>query len=116
MLSAKWRIFRKPIKANIDLVENIVKATLCLHNYLRLTENASYPPQGFVDSEDSSGNIIPGDQRNASDLGLKNLRNLSGNRYTNESADARINLMEYFNNEGFVPWQLDYVRRCGRAK
>ena len=61
MLSAKWRIFRKPIKANIDLVENIVKATLCLHNYLRLTENASYPPQGFVDSEDSSGNIIPGD-------------------------------------------------------
>ena len=115
ILAAKWRIFRRPIKSNVNLVENIVKATVCLHNYLRLTENASYTPQGFVDSEDISGNIIPGDWRNSSDLGFKKLRNISGNRYTNESADTRLNLMEYFNNEGSVPWQLDYVRRCGRA-
>lgn len=38
-----------------------MQATICLHNYLRLTENANYTPEGFVDREDSSGNIVPGD-------------------------------------------------------
>ena len=52
ILSAKWRIFRRPIKANINLIEKIVKATVCLHHYLRLTDNVSYTPEGFVDSED----------------------------------------------------------------
>ena len=40
------------------LVEKIVQATICLHNYLCLTENANHAPAGFVDREDSSGNII----------------------------------------------------------
>jgi len=60
ILSAKWRIFRKPLRANVDLAEKIVKATVCLHNYLRLTENANYIPSGFVDCEDGNGNIILG--------------------------------------------------------
>ena len=56
------------------MIEKNVKATVCLHNYLRLTENTSYMAQGFVDSEDDSGNIIPVDWRNACDLGLKQSR------------------------------------------
>ena len=64
IISAKWRIFSKPIKANVDLVDKITKATVCLHNYLRLTENATYTPAGFFDSEDSSGNILLADWRN----------------------------------------------------
>ena len=58
ILVAKWRIFRRAIRANVTLVEKIVQATICLHNYLCLTENASYTLAGFVDCEDSSGNII----------------------------------------------------------
>ena len=41
ILCAKFRIFRRPIKASLPLIENIVKAAVCLHNYLRLTENAT---------------------------------------------------------------------------
>ena len=108
MLSAKWRIFRRPIKANINLIEKIVKATVFLHHYLRLTENVSYTPQGFVDSDDDSCNIIPGDWKNG--LGLKKPRNITGNRYTNESTDAHSNLMEYFNNEEPFSWLLLHVR------
>ena len=44
ILSAMWRIFRKPIRTNVDLAEKIMKATVCLHNYLRVTENANYIP------------------------------------------------------------------------
>ncbi|XP_065678237.1 uncharacterized protein LOC136093200 [Hydra vulgaris] len=30
---AKWRIFRRPIKAAPKNIENIIKAAICLHNY-----------------------------------------------------------------------------------
>ena len=33
ILSAKWRVFRRPIRANVEFVERITKATVCLHNY-----------------------------------------------------------------------------------
>ena len=63
ILSARWKIFRRPIRASPVTVDRIVQATICLHNYLRLTENSMYIPSGFVDSEDNTGNIRPGDWR-----------------------------------------------------
>ena len=51
VMSAKWRISRKPIRASVDTVEAITKARVCLHNYLKQTDNAGYTPDGFVDSE-----------------------------------------------------------------
>ena len=69
IVTARWPIFLQPIKANPPLVDMIVKARLCLHNYLRLTDNAQYVPSGFVDSEDSSGEIIPGDWRSLVNTG-----------------------------------------------
>ncbi len=63
ILATRWQIFRRPIRALPKVVDNITKAFTCLHNYLRLTDNPQYLPSGFVDSEDSSGNIVPGDWR-----------------------------------------------------
>ena len=60
ILAARWRIFRRPIRASISTVEGIIKACTCLHKYLMQTENASYVPSGFVDAEDEAGCIIPG--------------------------------------------------------
>ena len=49
ILSAKRRIFRRSIKANINFLEKLVKATVCLLNYLQLTENAIYiPPRDCI--------------------------------------------------------------------
>ena len=64
IMAARWRIFRRPIRANVETVEQIVKAVVCLHNNLRLTDNANYVPGGFVDCENNDGSIIPGDWRN----------------------------------------------------
>ena len=41
----------------------VIKATVCLHNYLRLTGNAHYTPTDCIDSGDSSGYIIRGEWR-----------------------------------------------------
>lgn len=49
ILCARWRIFRRPIKAKPKSVDQIIRACICLHNYLRLTYNAHYMPVGFVD-------------------------------------------------------------------
>ena len=52
--TARWLIFRRPIKAKPEHVDIIIKACSCLHNYLMLTDNAYYAPQGFVDSNDNT--------------------------------------------------------------
>ena len=52
--------------------------------------------------QEDSGNIILGDLMNTSDLGFKKAGNIPANRYTNESADIRSILMEYFSNEESV--------------
>ena len=120
ILSAKWRIFRKPIRANVNLAEKIVKATVFLHNYLRLTENANYIPSGFVDCEDGNGNIIPGNWRSEVDYkegGMTPVSRIGGNRYTYEAGRSRDDFKDYFNSPlGEVPWQLDYVRHLGRIQ
>ena len=88
ILKARWRIFSRPIKATMENVENYVWAAICLHNYLRLTDNATYTPYGFVDNKDSTGNEGSKDMRNA--------------------------LKDYLNSEmGSVEWQLKYVRSTG---
>ena len=63
ILVARWRIFRRPIRADVRTVELITQASLCLHNYLRLTNSATYTPHGFVDSELANGKIVEGGWR-----------------------------------------------------
>ena len=116
ILTTKWRILRRAIKANVDLVDKIAKACVCLHSYLQLTDNVRYIPAGFVDSEDSSGNIIAANWRDATeaDEELGNLHRISGNRYTYEVGSSRSDFKDYLNNDGKVPWQWDHVRSCGQ--
>ena len=45
----------QPIQA--EKTEFIVKSTICLHNFLRQTNNAAYCPTGFVDTYDETGEI-----------------------------------------------------------
>ena len=57
ILSARWQIFSKLIKANVENVENYGWAAICLHIYLHLMENATYSPTGFVDRRSSLQDI-----------------------------------------------------------
>jgi len=116
ILSAKWMVFRRPIMANIELVERITKAIICLHNDLRLTENAKYIPTGLVDSEDETGQIIPEDWRAViqdDEGGLTNARRIEGNHYTFDAGKSREDSKDYLSSEkGQVAWQWQYVRNC----
>ena len=95
-------------------------AAICLHNYLRQTENALYCPTGFVDSEDSTGRLKPGEWRNivASDNGcLQSMPNTRGSRYAVSAIEMRSAIRDFVNSSpGSVPWQLEHVRRTGEKE
>ena len=63
ILAARWRIFMQAIQTNVENAEMIVKAAICLHNFLRQTNSAGYCPAGFVDSWDEKGEIKEGEWR-----------------------------------------------------
>ena len=112
---ARWRILNTPINANVESIEKYVLAIIVLHNYLRLTENASYCPAGFVDSISSSGEIIPGNWRssvNTNNPFLANLNPVRGCRYQQDAISMRDCLKEFVNSPlGRLEWQLDHIRR-----
>ena len=115
ILCARWKLFSKPIKASVDNIEKYVLACIALHNYLRLTDNAMYCPQGFVDSENSSEEIKPGEWRKGTDndIGAINtIANVRGSRYKNDAIEMRDGLKNYVNYSNQVGWQLDHVRRA----
>lgn len=119
IMVARWRLFRGPIRASRENVVRYVLAAMCLHNYLRQTENAIYCPTGFVDSEDSNGRIKPGEWRSIVDAdaraGLQDIPRVRGSRYAGSAAEMRDALKEYLNSaDGCVPWQLQHVQRTGK--
>ena len=117
ILSARWRIFRRPIRACPETVEKITLAACILHNYLRLTDNAYYCPVGFVDCELKTGEIRPGDWRNIvqnGGTGLFDLPNEKGHRCKESAAQIRNALKDYVNSPtGAVSWQVEHVYYLG---
>ena len=94
-------------------------ACLCLHNYLRQTENSLYTPQGFVDVELADGKIKEGEWRSQAgqDGSLKLMKPQRGGRRKVVVNELRENLKHFVNSEiGSVPWQVDYVKSVGETR
>jgi hypothetical protein len=117
IMSARWRIFRRPINANLDLIDSIVKACVVLHNYLLLTDNAKYLPTGFADSFTNSGQLVEGGWRSTENSGtaIDQLAHQGSHNMGNNAKLVREKFCAYVNSlQGSVPWQTDYVRHSGR--
>ncbi|XP_011068828.1 PREDICTED: uncharacterized protein LOC105154801 [Acromyrmex echinatior] len=110
-LGARFQIYQSAMRYDSDDAEKIIMATCCLHNMLRskVVGRAMYTPPSFIDEEDMSSKIRPGDFREESANGLINLDNQGGNRHAN-SIFLRNKWRDYFNVGGAVPWQERMVR------
>ena len=117
ILVTRWRLFNTSINASVKNIEKYVKAAIVLHNYLRVTENATYSPVGFVDSENSNGEIKPGHWRSTVNTNkqsslLSDIQPVRGSRYREDALSMRDGLKDYVNSkEGELEWQCDHVRR-----
>ena len=98
ILRAQWRNSSNPIKANVENLENHVWSAICLHNYLRLTKNATFTPAGFVESRSSLGDIRVDDWRKiclADNSVFQVTKKIRGSRHIKSSNDMRNGLKDY---------------------
>ena len=54
ILLARCRTFKRPARVSIETVQSIIRASVCLHNYLRTTQSSSYT-LSFIDVEGFDG-------------------------------------------------------------
>lgn len=91
-MASKWRIFRKLINASLTTTENIVKATVCLHNFLLSTSH-------YANINDMYENV----EENAA--AIENIRSMGSNTHSRLAAEFRDTFARYFVEEGSAPWQ-----------
>jgi len=93
ILSNKWKIFHKPINANLNLSILLVKTCCTLHNYVRTRDGLIFEDmmsvEGLFEIEQNSSGFP---------------------RAPNQLIQARNKLAEYFVSDiGSVPWQANYI-------
>lgn len=117
ILTARWRVYRRPICLDVKTVDQIVISTVCLHNFLKThdekqsPEKRVYCPPYFVDSELEDGQVVEGMWRNEQ-MQLQWLRPSNAHRASTNAMEIRDILADYFiTSEGEVPWQYEYIRR-----
>lgn len=116
ILSSRWRIFTRSITLHPESVDSIIVAAVCLHNFLKIRDEAEQPPRrlyvppNFVDREDADGVLHPGRWREEG--GLEGMDPLPPQFVIQNAVNMRDTLAEYFlTPEGELPWQMDYIRR-----
>jgi len=116
ILVSRWQILSKLICCNPDNAIKIVKALICLHNYIMTAEKRHvtlharlYCPPDLIDQEDSNHEKIPGTWRQQKELDrLRNLTRLGTNNARRDATEQRDMLRDYFVSplgEEEAPWQ-----------
>lgn len=106
LLCAKFRVLLRTLELDVSNAMQVVRACLALHNFLVTRNDKFYSPPGFIDTEDESGNVIPGKWRDYVDDDVCTLRPDPSTRpSTARARDVRDNLKEYFFGEGAVSFQ-----------
>lgn len=109
IMSAVFRILRKPLLLEPEKSSLIVMTVVLLHNFLRRRPQSAelYTPKGTFDCEEE-GVVRNGTWRGDADImsSLLPLRRIA-RRTRSTLSDIRDELADYFLNEGLVPWQND---------
>jgi hypothetical protein len=108
LLCAKFRVLRAPITLSLPNATSVIKAIVCLHNFLLAEDKPAYLQPGDAAAEDDEHGIIPGRWELDGDLAnLFDIERLAGNRTgTTTARSQRDAVAAYFvSREGAVPWQ-----------
>lgn len=109
ILTARFRIFHTAINVELERIEKIIQATCALHNYLMTTTRETYAPSDSLQSEEIDKDIArPGFTSESSNMMPLQRTNIGGN-ISNQAKEVRLKFVEYFNNEGQVPWQHNFI-------
>lgn len=96
ILASRFRVYRKPIIASQETTINIVKATVCLHNFLRDRSSSKYIQAELLDRETSEGFVISGQWREEDNQGLRSILRTGSNRASNGAISVRNIYTDFF--------------------
>lgn len=107
IMAARWRIFRRQMNTSLETTISIIKASVCLHNFL--IPKSEYNPSGYGDYVNSEGNIVPGHWRQHDVANINSIRMAGANAHSQYASNIRDTFALYFQNEGALNWQHNYI-------
>ena len=97
-------VFKTHINIQLDNIKDVVMASCALYNFLRRTSADTYTPSECFDTEDlQNGTVTAGLRSNISNMATLKRGNNRNHQLTGKY--VRSQFVEYFKNEGKVPWQ-----------
>ena len=108
IMASRFRIFHTQINIGPDNIDSVVMASCVLHNFLiKSVPNSYSPPESFDRENTEDGTIASGFHTSNSTMENLNPRN-PGNT-PNDAKKVRQDFINYFVNEGQVPWQNSFI-------
>lgn len=106
ILSAKFRVLRKPLLLQPNKAEKVVLACVYMHNFLRKTSTSKniYTPNGTFDHEEHF-ETIPGTWRREGQFSSLLPLQRIGRKSSQTCQSIRDEFAKYIHTNGRVPWQ-----------
>jgi len=108
IMLSRFRVYENPIPLQLHKVDQLIKATCVLRNWLSQSTTSTFSGvgDGMLDVENwEEGRIIPGCWRQVKPEGMKNAAFIHSNNYRRNASDVRDKYAEMFCSSEFVPWQ-----------
>lgn len=108
ILVSQWRILKQPLNCSMEKTISIVKAIICLHNWIRRMdiEENEYVTPTLIDQENDD-DFIPGSWRNYMDnSAFVNITHCGSNNSSRQAMQIREEFCKYLNSEGAIPSQF----------
>ena len=111
ILTNRFRVFATRICLDPDKATIITLATLVLHNILRQLSYESNTPEGYIDMETESGDIVEGEwtEENVGASVLQSRPNSNTRKATKYAQHIRDAFANHFWEPGQIPWQWKMI-------
>lgn len=108
ILASRFGIFKSPINLKPENIEKVVMGTCALHNFLIDQQCSTYAPVDLMYEESSFDGSVSSSGCNSSQSNMIPLNRRGGN-IANDAKEVRKQFLNYFMNDGKVPWQNNHI-------
>lgn len=98
----RFRIFRQPLISKVSTAIKVIKAAVCIHNFLIAEQSDGFVSENFIEEMQASSHTY----------GLVENENINFEPIPTSAIKIRDKLAEYFMYNGSVPWQWEKVRNA----
>ncbi|XP_068907626.1 putative nuclease HARBI1 [Tenebrio molitor] len=109
ILANRFQVLQKEIKLSVDKVQQITLTCCLLHNFIKAKDGKIFYLHGVDVENVNTVSFMEGEWR--SSVCLTSLGACNVNRSADEPIQIRQTFTDYFNNEGFVSWQWEAIKK-----